>query len=67
MEELLILLGFIILGIFWLVFTYLIPILLIILIVKGVTYAWILLTIWFIGFTVTNVMKEVKYDKKPGE
>lgn len=67
MEELLIILGFMILGILWLVFTYLIPIVLIVLIIKGVTYAWILLTIWFIGFTVTNIMKEVKYDKKPRE
>lgn len=39
------------------------PIIFTILIIKGLEIGWVFLLIWFIGFTVINVCKEVKNDK----
>ena len=64
--EILFLLVVLILGLFWLLFTYLVPIIAIILVMNGIQIGWIFLIIWFIGITITGVIrecKEVKDDK----
>ena len=65
--EILFLLVVLILGLFWLLFTYLVPIIAIILVMNGIQIGWIFLIIWFIGITVSGVVrecKEVKDDNK---
>ena len=64
--EILFLLVVLILGLLWLLFTYLVPIIAIILVMNGIQIGWIFLIIWFIGITVSGVIrecKEVKNDK----
>lgn len=64
--EILFLLVVLILGLLWLLFTYLVPIIAIILVMNGIQIGWIFLIIWFIGITITGVIrecKEVKDDK----
>lgn len=68
--EILFLLVVLILCLLWLVFTYIVPIVSIILIAQGVQLAWIPLSIWLIGITICGIIrecKEVKYDKKSGK
>lgn len=55
---LLVILG-LILGLLLLCITYVIPIVLIILIAKGVTQAWLFLFVWFICFMVAGLIREV--------
>jgi hypothetical protein len=64
--EILFLLVVLILGLLWLLFTYLVPIIAIILVMNGIQIGWIFLIIWFIGITISGVIrecKEVKNDK----
>ena len=58
--EILFLLVVLILGLLWLLFTYLVPIIAIILVMNGIQIGWIFLIIWFIGITISGVIRECK-------
>lgn len=67
MPDIVLLLVILVLGLIWLLFTYLVPIVAIILIFNGVQMAWAILIIWFVGITISGIIrecKEVKDDNK---
>lgn len=65
--EILFLLVVLILGLLWLLFTYLVPIIAIVLVMNGIQIGWVFLIIWFVGITISGIIrecKEVKDDNK---
>lgn len=58
--ELLIAIIFILLFFLSLMCSLVIPILLLILAIKGFIWAWLILTLWVLGYIVSKIIKEIK-------